>query len=427
MKKVTLLILIIGIFMTMVTGVVGAADTTLRIMAPQDHVMPVEEKLAKKFTEQTGIKVDFQIVPSDQYDNLLATKLNAGEAADIFYSQGGHLNIGPRYNPEKNCVNLTNEEWTERMEPLARKSVSLNKKVYGTILWDINTPYIYVYNKEIFNKYNLEVPETFAEFKEISKTLKDNGINPIYEPVADGWHHQLPLMLLGPRYRELNPGLYEKLNNNEMKLAELDEMKKAIKQLKEMANKGYFGENYMSNQYADTARMMASGKYAMALDRFDLPQNVEEHSDSKYEAEDFGFFVMPYLDNQICNITPQGPSKFIYKGSNKIEEAKRYFRFLMKPENLQYFADNEPRFPTLPFNGVEASYPENVKEFWNNVDEKGTVMQAGVKYVDPQWMDVGKDLQAVFMGAMTPEQLLKNMDKRRARMARAQKDPAWVE
>lgn len=428
MKKIVLLILAVSFLISIVAGtIVQAKAVTLRIMAPQDHVRPVEEELAEKFTDETGIEIDFQIVPSDQYDNLLATKLNAGEATDIFYTQGGHLNIGPRYNPEKNCIDLSDQDWVDRMEPLARESVSLNGKVYGTIIWDINTPFVYIYNKVIFNELGLEIPTNFTELKDVSQRLKEAGIIPIYEAVSDGWHHQLPLMLLGPRYQELSPDLYEKLNNNEIKLADVPEISQALEQLKEMIDLGYYGDDYMSNQYADTARMLASGRYAMALDRFDLPERVGKYPESKYKAEGFGFFVMPYLDNQICNITPQGPSKFIYQGSDHIEEAKEYFSFLMRSENLQYFVDHEPRFPALPFKGVEASYPDNVQEFWDRVEEKGTVMQAGVKYVDPQWTDVGKDLEALFLGALSPEQLLKMMDSRRARMAEAQKDPAWVD
>lgn len=419
--------LVIGVLVVVFGGIaVQAADVTLRIMSPQDHVRPAEEELAQKFTEETGIKIDFQIVPSDQYDNLLATKLNAGEAADIFYSQGGSLNIGPRYNPEQNCVDLSDQEWVSRMDSLAKESVSLNDKVYGTIVWDTNLPWVFVYNKKIFKQYNLPIPTTYAEFKDGCAVLKQAGITPIYEPAADGWHHQLALMEIGPRYQELNPGLYKKLNNNEIKLADISAMKKMLSQMKDLADLGYFGENYLSDQTADTPRMLASGQYAMSFDGFDLPQRIEDSPESRYSSEDFGFFVMPYLDNQIVNINPQGPSKFIYSGSKHIEEAKEYFRFLMKPENLQYIVDNESRFSTLPFEGVKSSYTGNIKEFLDRVEAKGTVLQAGVKYIDPQWMDVGKDLTALYLGALTPEQVLENMDKRRARMAEAQKDPAWV-
>ena len=63
--------------------------TTISIMASQDWVYDAEMELGKKFEEETGIKVDYQIVPADQYYNLLMTKLNSGEGPDIFGGQSG--------------------------------------------------------------------------------------------------------------------------------------------------------------------------------------------------------------------------------------------------------------------------------------------------------------------------------------------------
>jgi raffinose/stachyose/melibiose transport system substrate-binding protein len=58
-------------------------------------------------------------------------------------------------------------------------------------------------------------------------------------------------------------------------------------------------------------------------------------------------------------------------------------------------------------------------------DKRGTVYQTAVTYVNPQWMEIGKDITAMFTGAMTPEQVLESIDKRRTDLARAARDPAW--
>ena len=57
--------------------------------------------------------------------------------------------------------------------------------------------------------------------------------------------------------------------------------------------------------------------------------------------------------------------------------------------------------------------------------QRGVVYQTAVKYVNPQWMEIGKDLVAMFTGAATPEQVLESIDKRRAEGAKAAKDPYW--
>lgn len=53
-------------------------------------------------------------------------------------------------------------------------------------------------------------------------------------------------------------------------------------------------------------------------------------------------------------------------------------------------------------------------------------MQTSVNYIDSQWMDVGKDLESMYTGAMTPEEVLKTIMERRIEQAKLQKDPGWV-
>src|SRR5512133_1276273 len=60
------------------TAAPAKSNVTLTYIASQDWIMDAEQELAKKFEEQTGIHIDFQIVPSDQYFNVLKTKLNSG-------------------------------------------------------------------------------------------------------------------------------------------------------------------------------------------------------------------------------------------------------------------------------------------------------------------------------------------------------------
>ena len=75
--------------MLLMTAAALADDVTITYMASQDWVQDAEMELGKKFTEQTGIKVDYQIIPSDQYTTLLMNKLSKGECTDLFGSQAG--------------------------------------------------------------------------------------------------------------------------------------------------------------------------------------------------------------------------------------------------------------------------------------------------------------------------------------------------
>jgi len=403
-----------------------APGTTLTYIASQNWVLDSEMELAKQFEAETGVHVDFQIVPSDQYFNVLETKLQSGgEGIDIFGGQSGKTDIKLQLNVEKNAVPLTDQEWVKRMNPLSVEQISLDGVTYGLTIWDtVGGSWVIVYNKKLFADNGISVPKTYAEFAAACQTLQDAGVTPIYEPFADGWHHVLWFLEMGPVYEAATPGLADALNANQATFAGNPTMLTALNQLQEMYNKGYFGEDALSNEFANTPAAMAEGKYAMTVNNFGLPSQIHTAYPDVPE-ENFGFFVIPLADNQIWNVNPAAPSKFIYSGSKNVEAAKAYFEFLTRPENLQYMLDNEARFAMLNFEGVKAELTPDQQAFMDTYKEQGTVYQTAVNYVNPQWMDVGQVLTAMFTGAATPEQVLEDTDQRRADMAEAAGDEAW--
>ena len=399
-------------------------NVTITYMASQDWVQDAEFELAEKFTEETGIKVDFQIIPSDQYPNLLATKLNSGESSDIFGSQGGRFDIVTTLNVEKNAVDLSGEAWTSTMDETAAIEVSVNGKIYGQPLQDTSAVWAVAYNKKIFSDLGLTIPKTWAEFTAVCDKIKASGITPIYEPVSDGWHHVLWFAELGAAYDKAEPGLVDKLNSNQGKFADSAVMKTVVGQIKEMVDKGYWGKNYMADAYSDQPMKIASGEYAMSVANQGLSELVVE-LDKGLGIDDIGYFVMPIADNQMLNVNPVCPTRFIYSGSENIEAAKKYLEFIARPENLQYMIDNVSKFQNLPYSGLTPKYAGAIKEFYDTYTEKGTVLQSAVKYVNPQWMEIGKELVSVILGKADATKMLENIDKNREDQATAAKDPAW--
>ena len=66
-----------------------------------------------------------------------------------------------------------------------RDAFTFNGKVYGFAYvveyWGV------WYNKEVFAKYNLKVPTTWAEFLKVCDTLKANGVTPMLQSVQQRW------------------------------------------------------------------------------------------------------------------------------------------------------------------------------------------------------------------------------------------------
>lgn len=419
-------VMVAGTMSVQAQSVLADEGTTITVMASQDWVYDAEMELGKQFEEETGIKVDYQIVPADQYYNMLMTKLNSGEGPDIFGGQSGSFDIVSQYNVEKNAVDLSDQAWVDTYDEFAKEQTSVDGKVYGMTYYDVSTDYYVVYNKKIFEENGLEVPTTYAEFEDVCQTLLDNDIVPIYEPCADGWHQTMWFTEIGGKYEELVPGIVDDLNNNKIKFADVPELKEALDQLNDMAQKGYFGDNYLSDEYTDLLMNLGSGEYAMALEKPGQISAIAEASDGKYTEDDFGMFVIPLMDNDVYPQHPCGPSRFVYSGSEHQEEAKQYLEYIASADSVQYMIDNCDKIENLPFDvGQTPSYSEETQTFLDAAEKEGTVFQDSIKYLNPQWTELTQDIVSMFIGDMTSEDVLNAIDERRATQAEAVGDENW--
>lgn len=401
----------------------AAEDVTITFMASQDWVQDAEMELGEKFTEETGIKVDYQIVPSDQYESLLMTKINAGECADIFGGQSSQFSIVTQFDVEKNAVDLSGESWAGNVYPAAAAELSVGDKLYGQPIQDVSACWAVAYNISLFDELGLSIPTNYTEFCDVCEKIMAAGITPIYESVSDGWHH-VCWTEAAVAATQADAGYPDALNNNTATFEGNAELTTMFEQLKEMADKGYMGDNYMSNQHADAPAAIASGEYAMVLYNQGLGAEVNA-VDPEFSVDNIGYFVNPLCDNQALNVNYCGPSRFIYSGSKNIDAAKKYLEFMASDESLAYMTENVGKFNQLPYTNAPSAYSPVVQDFYDRYPEKVAVFQASVKYYNPAWMDIGADMSAMFLGEMTPEEVLKDIDKLRAEQAAAASDPAW--
>ena len=428
MKKSYLAAMLCGVIAAgAVSTTALAADTTITLLASQDWVYDAGMELGEKFEEETGIHVDYQIIPADQYYSVLMTKLNSGEGPDIFGGQSGRFDIVTQYNIEENGLPLTDQPWVEYYDEYAKAETSVGDEVYGMIYYDTTTDFYMVYNKKLFEQAGIEaVPTTFDEYMEDCQKLMDEGIVPFYECTADGWHHVMWFCEIGGRFAELDPEIVDKLNNNEVTFAETEMFKTCLEQIKAMADAGYFGDNYQSDEYAGMAVALGSGEYAMTMAKPGTIQEIADASDGEYTADDFGMFYIPTLDNQVLNVHPVGPTRFVYSGAEHPDEAKQYLAYISTPESLQYMIDNEPKVENYPFDaGQTPAYSQATRDFVDGAEKRGTVFQDAIKYLNPQWFDFGQDIIAYLNGDMEVEEVLENVDARRVDQATAAGDEAW--
>ena len=189
----------------------------------------------------------------------------------------------------------------------------INGKLYGLTYWDtLGLVWVVNYNKTVFADNGITPPTTYAEFKAACEKLLAAGIQPVFEPVADGWHHVLWFNEVGPAYEAATPGLAAALNANDATFAGNELMLANLTQLKEMFDSGFLGENALADTFAEAPAKLAAGEIGMVVAPLAYAASIANDIPGS-DPNNIGVFLMPVADNQIMNVNPGGPTMFIYR------------------------------------------------------------------------------------------------------------------
>ena len=386
-----------------------------------------DETIAR-FEETYGVTVDLQTIPADQYGDLLQSKLTTDSCADIFWIQSNPFAIASQIvDPEKYCIDFSDASWKSVMPENRLSACEYDGKLYGLQIWHNSPEYVMVYNKTLFGELGLEAPKTYDEMLKVCEKLSAEGITPWFEPGADGWQHPLAFFQIGGAYEADQPGLYDKLNNNKATFADNQLMIKVLEQYKELADKGYLGEDWIGTDSTNMVNEFADRNCAMAIANSSFIKQIQDETET---TDEFGLFLEPLGDNTYFPTSPAGPTMFGYKGTTHPELVKEFFSFVTTTESLQEILDNSPSYTNLDVNDdkLQQHWLPEEEEFMKTLTDeqmKTPVLQNGTKYTNDYWMQFGQDMVAYCTGQMEANDVLKNMDNNRAEAAKVANDPAW--
>lgn len=438
MKRVISLLLVLIAMLVAFSGCSGKKDSlasnsddkaqsdvtlTLGMHQAAVPVSGIFQEILADFKAETGIEVDLQIAPDGQWKDMLNVKLGADEAPDIFCTDTTPISVKSVVNPEENCIDLSNEEFVSRMTKEAKASFSYDDKVYGTSMFG-NKMWLYFYNKEIFETLGLKAPTTYEEFKNVCQVIKDSGVTPIFEATRSTWHQTLPLFEVAGSYVNEADDLFGKLNRNEMKIKDVEGISTVLSQMNEFAQLGFFGEDYLSNNIEEDMNYFAEGKVAIVLNTQGWGEMVQGQFSET--AGNVGFFVMPWNDNQVLGVTPSGGGLFGYKKSEHEEEIREFFRYITRQDVLEKYHAGNPNSMEMAFEGIESKYPQEYSDYLASLETQ-MVTQVAVTYIDPNWGAIGKDIEAMYAGMMTEEEVIDGIDQKRMDSGKLHNDPYFVD
>lgn len=288
--------------------------------------------IIKQFEAETkDVKIELEVLENEQYKNKIKVLSSSNELPDVGFTwAAGYMTPFVEGNLYADLDDVLNEGLKDSFVSGTTEAYALDGKTYGLPL-ELNIAPIY-YNKEIFEKYNLEVPKTYSEFQTIVKTLSGKGIAPIALGNKDRWTGSLWYMYMADRIGGsdvLNKAIDRSGSFEDPALVSAaDEIQKLVDE--NAFNKGFNG---LSNDEGKSEFL--NGKAAMYLmGTWELPNFTTNEELPKEFRDNVGFFKFPTVEGGKGDIDSwvggPGVGLFVSENSKVKAESKEFVKFFVE-------------------------------------------------------------------------------------------------
>lgn len=304
-----------------------------------DDVAQVKSLIAIFNQKYPNIKIDFKPTNPPEYNAVLRTQLQGGTAPDIFYVRS--------YSVTRELYKEGFIEELAGLPGLKENYTSDAAKPWST---DNGTPYavpfmavshgIY-YNENIFNKLNIEIPETWDELISVAKKIKDAGYVPFANGSKDEWDmNEIVFMNLAPSFIGGKEGR-EAYDKGERPFNDENTVS-AFQALADIAP--YLPKGQEAVSYYDSQQLFLQGTAAMFFGgSWDISMFESENVNFKWSV-----FAIPAPKGKkavVCFHPDAGIA--LNKASKYKEEAKKFLEWLTSVEAATALGNEIPGFFSL--------------------------------------------------------------------------------
>ncbi|RBW70792.1 ABC transporter substrate-binding protein [Bacillus taeanensis] len=382
-------------------------DFAIHVANPKDQEPAFYQTVQKFMEENPDITINLQ--GTDQKEHIKKIKMMAQSDTlpDIFWmlpASAKELEEAGMLLDLTDFLN-NNSEIVEKFHTNMLDTYKLDGSQFGlpyqplvTGLW---------YNKALFEKYKVELPETYADLIEAVKTFEENDVVSIAKGSKDPYSVWAFLTMLS-RY-----GYFDKIDqvlageesyNNE-------DFVKFYEKIAELRDLGAFPDNVSTLNYFQAVEMFSSGQAAMLDAGVWETKRFEESA----MANDVGFWWGPTFSDgvgnqQITSIVPAAPlvvNKKVEDNDAKYEAVMKFLNFYYSEDGAQIMLDNQVP-PMIKFEGEidEEKHPvfAKVVEQMNKPDWESQPNQPDLIVSEPVANAMYDSIYGVINGIYTPEQ-----------------------
>lgn len=280
--------------------------------------------------ENPNVTIKQEVLDNEQYKNKLKVLSASNQLPDVGVTwAAGFMQPYVEGNLFTPVDDLLSGELNGKFVAGTTEAYAMNGKTYALPL-EFNIAPVY-YNKAIFEKFNLEIPQTYDQFKTVVKTLSDNDVAPIALGNKDRWTGSLWYMYLADRIA--GQDTLAKAIKGEASFTDAG-LVQAAQEVQALVDGNAFvkGFNGLSNEEAKSE--FINGNAAMYLmGTWELP-NWTTNEDIPQEFRDsVGFFKFPTVDGGKGNIDSwvggPGVGLFVSENSKVKDEAKKFVEYFV--------------------------------------------------------------------------------------------------
>lgn len=380
------------------------------------------ETLAKKYFDETGVKVVFETyAPTDVYKNKITAAASGKLLPDIFNPISDKRELASYINAGyiADLTDAMNDGWKDVFfeKSLVQNSFpegnewNVKPGIYGVPL-DVSTLMIY-YNKDLFAQAGLDPenpPQTWPEFIEAGKKLRDAGIQPFVSGFGEAW-------LIGSFASSYQWSLFGKqgiIDTIEGKIPYTDQRwLKIFKLFEEMKDNKMFASGIVTMVNKDAERTFAIGKAAMALNG-SWGVNVYKSMNPNLNYDIMYPPSLPDAPYPLLVFGGDGSSLFVNAMSPRKDKATEFLKWFTQKEQQVFLAKETLNIPS----NKEAAQdlPDILKKFSESVNKTFDALPVLEAWQVTNYINI--NLQSVIIGEKTPEIAIKEVQAEKVRQSK---------
>ncbi len=356
------------------------------LFSPMEKTNPDAENVARSACDKTIVMAEEQLGVSVNYITYTAENYQDKTYDDVALERARN-NMDDIYllNPdviktlgeEGKLMDMSGLACTENLRDVVKTANTIDGKLVA-IPQEVVAYGLFI-NKDMFDKYNLELPETPEDFLECCRVFKENGIE---TPVgANRWW--LETFVLAQAYADLYNGgntdaEIAALNSGERKYS--DYMRPGFEFLKEMIDRGYIDAEkaLVSEAIEGEGADFLAGKTPIVMAYWGAA-----NTETAYGNPDFNMVVIGFPSSR--GQMPVMPMTGFGVGSDAehAEDAMRVMDVILSDEALQVYAETNKVIS--PSKNVEVECIPALKPLNDRIQENVYVLGANANMKLEQW------------------------------------------